>query len=349
VLTLVYHLYALLRSFGMIWSPDSPGAASGTAMRRRLRSELIAQVQTEAYELLGEGLNPTVRAIRARIGGSTNEVSAALAEWRKAIKSKLDGAITERGFPEYVAEYVRVGIRTAELLRTREEANGAHSVEALAQKNAALEASVSVLEHERKELRDWIGRLEGELTSARRLADDREQARAAFTTALAAADALRVELTEARARAGRVKGLEQQLDDAREALGRAREEVAEVRETAAALRASLEEARARATRVGLLEQQLEEVREALGKARGEIETLVSSAGRRAAPKRASRRAPKRPPRSPRPPARAGRPRRKSARVAPVAKRPKQAARKRTKAVGARARSARKLPRRGSKR
>ena len=318
-------------------------------MTRRSRAELDALVAREAYVLLADGSNPTVRAIRDRVRASTNEVAEALAEWRKGLTEQINASIAALGFPEYVAEYVRLGIRTAELLRTRAEADGGDPVEALAQKNAALEASVSVVEDERNKLRERIGRLEGELTSARRLADDREQARSAFTTALAAADALRAELTEARSRAGRVKGLEQQLDDAREALGRTRGELAEVRETAAALRVSLEEARARAARVGLLEQQLEDVREALGKAHGEIATLVSSAGRRAGPTRPHRRASKRPPRSPSPPARAARPRRKSARGATVAKRPKQAARTRTKAVAARARPARKVPRRGSKR
>ncbi len=97
-----------------------------------------------------------------------------------------------------VTEYVRVGIRTADLLRTSAETDGDDTVEFLTRTNAALEASLSVVEHERKELLERIGRLEGELTSARQLADDREHARAAFTTAVAAADALRRQIVATR-------------------------------------------------------------------------------------------------------------------------------------------------------
>lgn len=340
---------ATLCAFDRLPLPDSPAPPGRGMPQRRSRSELVAETRTAAYDLLAEGKNPSVRAVRSRTGGSTNEVAAALADWRASLKSKIDGAIAEQGFPDYVAEYVRVGIRTAQLLRTREEAEGTDTVEALLKKNAALEASVALVEQERTDLRSRIARLEGDLTAARRLADDREQARSAFTTALSAADALRAELTEARSRAGRVKGLETQLEDARAALGRAHGEVAELRETAAALRAALHEARAAAVRSGLLERQIEDLNAALASAQEEITTLVRSTNRRRPPTRATPRTSKRPPRTPSTRAGARPSVRKQARAAPVAKRSKPMVAKRPRTGAPRGGSSRGRPKRGSRR
>jgi hypothetical protein len=121
-------------------------------------------VKSEAYALLADGRNPTVRAVRETVRASTNEVAAALADWRRNLKARLDESTQELGLPAHVAEYVRVGIRAAESLRTGAERDGAEPVAGvLEQRNAALESAIRLVERERDELRELTGRLQADL------------------------------------------------------------------------------------------------------------------------------------------------------------------------------------------
>ena len=85
--------------------------------RRTVDSQLAPLVNAAAYDLLAEGRNPTVRAIRERVRASNNDVTAALAVWRQGLKAQLDAGLAEHGIPSHVASYVRLGIRAAEQLR----------------------------------------------------------------------------------------------------------------------------------------------------------------------------------------------------------------------------------------
>ncbi len=115
--------------------------------RKRSRAELAALVKSEAYALLADGRNPTVRA-----------------DWRRNLKARLDESTQELGLPAHVAEYVRVGIRAAESLRTGAERDGAEPVAGvLEQRNAALESAIRLVERERDELRELTGRLQADL------------------------------------------------------------------------------------------------------------------------------------------------------------------------------------------
>ncbi len=102
------------------------------AARKRSRAELAALVKSEAYALLADGRNPTVRAVRETVRASTNEVAAALADWRRNLKA------AERDGAEPVA-----GV--------------------LEQRNAALESAIRLVERERDELRELTGRLQADL------------------------------------------------------------------------------------------------------------------------------------------------------------------------------------------
>ena len=145
--------------------------------RRTVDSQLAPLVNAAAYDLLAEGRNPTVRAIRERVRASNNDVTAALAVWRQGLKAQLDAGLAEHGIPSHVASYVRLGIRAAEQLRASNEgADTTTVVDVLERRNAALEAEVRLRERERSDLKETSGRLEAELSLARARAAGAERA-----------------------------------------------------------------------------------------------------------------------------------------------------------------------------
>jgi hypothetical protein len=70
----------LLLAFVTIAPPPSHRRVIGVMNRRTVDSQLAPLVNAAAYDLLAEGRNPTVRAIRERVRASNNDVTAALAE-----------------------------------------------------------------------------------------------------------------------------------------------------------------------------------------------------------------------------------------------------------------------------
>ena len=145
--------------------------------RRTVDSQLAPLVNAAAYDLLAEGRNPTVRAIRERVRASNNDVTAALAVWRQGLKAQLDAGLAEHGISSHVASYVRLGIRAAEQLRASNVgADTTTVVDVLERRNAALEAEVRLRERERSDLKETSGRLEAELSLARARAAGAERA-----------------------------------------------------------------------------------------------------------------------------------------------------------------------------
>lgn len=190
--------------------------------RRTVDSQLAPLVNAAAYDLLAEGRNPTVRAVRERVRASNNDVTAALAVWRQGLKAQLDAGLAEHGIPSHVASYVRLGIRAAEQLRASNEgADTTTVVDVLERRNAALEAEVRLRERERSDLKETSGRLEAELSLARARAAGAERAqqlheagRGELGRLKAELTAARVALAESNALAAQVPGLEQSLAQA---------------------------------------------------------------------------------------------------------------------------------------
>jgi DNA repair exonuclease SbcCD ATPase subunit len=204
---------------------------------KRSFNELKPLVSRVAYELLAEGRNPTVRAIRERVRASTNDVTDALAQWRKGLRAELEKQAPDYGLPAHVAEYVRIGLRAAEQLRASAEGKGIEGmVRVLEERNAALEAEVRLMDRQRGEFLESLKRLQSDLSMARADVARGKQAQAAYEEARAMAGRLMSERNDARERAARVEVLEQQLDDANRMLAKAVEELTVLRATRAAKR-----------------------------------------------------------------------------------------------------------------
>lgn len=205
---------------------------------KRPFNELKPLVSRVAYELLAEGRNPTVRAIRERVRASTNDVTDALALWRKELQAELAKRAVDYGLPPYVAEYVRVGMRAAEQLRASSESAGNEGIaRVLEERNAALEAEVRLMDHERGEFMERMQRLQTDLSIARAEVARGKQAQAAYEEARAMAGRLMSERDKASERAARVEVLEQQLYDANQMLAKAVEELTALRAARVAKRA----------------------------------------------------------------------------------------------------------------
>ena len=197
---------------------------------KRSFNELKPLVSRVAYELLAEGRNPTVRAIRERVRASTNDVTDALAQWRKGLQAELATRVVDYGLPPHVVEYVRVGLRAAEQLRASAEPKGIDGmVRVLEERNAALETDVRLMDQERGQFLERMQRLQSDLSIARAEVARGKQAQAAYEEARAMAGRLMSERDDARERAARVEVLEQQIDDAHRMLAKAVEEVTVLR------------------------------------------------------------------------------------------------------------------------
>jgi hypothetical protein len=184
---------------------------------RTAKIPLAQRVSSTAYELLAEGRNPTVRAIRERVRGSTNEVAAALAQWRKGLQHQIEARIIDYGIPRHVVEYVRLGILAAEQMRASNEgADATTTVGLLERANAALDTQARLLEQERAVLTQTIGRLEEELSSARTVAVRAERLQQALDAARVENGTLKAELARAREKCIEVDILEQRLFEAQQ-------------------------------------------------------------------------------------------------------------------------------------
>jgi chromosome segregation ATPase len=177
------------------------------------------QVWEAADALVQEGLTPTVKAVRERVGGSFSTVTPYLAEWREANEGRQ--AAEMPALPEAVTQASRQIWVAA--LRSAQE-----SVETERQ---ALDAARREMMRERQEMAEEIARLERAVEAARAETATTGKAR---LEAEAAGTALRIENTRLEERAG---GAEREREAARTEVARLGKALRETGQEAAGLRA----------------------------------------------------------------------------------------------------------------
>ena len=167
------------------------------------------QVFETADALVREGQNPTVVAVRSRLGGgSPNTITPLLAEWKALHERGQDASLPP--VPEPVEAVMRQVWGAA-----WQQAQGQFTAE-----REALAQARKAVEQERAEMLAEIGRLDGELEAAKQ---DARKGRAALEAERQAHEQTRSEAGEARAvaeeRAQRIAALEAERE--RERQGRA--------------------------------------------------------------------------------------------------------------------------------
>lgn len=225
-------------------------------------SSLEGLVANAAYALLAEGLSPTVRAVRAKVRASNNEVAAALAAWRRELQVAVKTGWIDQGIPPEVAEYVRLGISAAQGLATppRSESDAERERRAAQQTIAALEAHLLVLQRQCRQLKEQTGRLEADLDAARTRAATAAVRQRALDLAEQQVGRLSAELRHSQVALAEANALAGQ---AQQAVAAARAEVDRLAAELSASKVDLALARALAARVPGLGQELEQARREL--------------------------------------------------------------------------------------
>jgi len=132
-------------------------------------------VDVAADNLLAAGREPTVRAVRERLGrGSPNVIAPALKRWRAALRERVAQGMVTPGLPPEVLEYVRLGYEAARVHAPAAQAPLPPTTPDTAVRRviAALEGQVRSLRDERAQLLERCGRLEEELAVSRVVAQE---------------------------------------------------------------------------------------------------------------------------------------------------------------------------------
>lgn len=242
-----------------------------------MATDIYSRIRQAAFELVGEGVWPTVLEVRARIGaGSNTTINNTLKEWRQEFLSRVAVSSRRPDWPAGLAEaFEQVWQRACdeadgrlESLRQDAETAVAQAAAetreleaALAARQAELQSALRELELRAARLADLDGRLKGEETRRQMLEESQQQMAARLEQA-------RQEQAQARQQA---EQKQQELEQ------RAELRVQEAREEAGR-RESLAYERLEGLRLRLYEQ-MEEERRAMQQAQARQEEVLRQSRR----------------------------------------------------------------------
>ena len=231
------------------------------------------QVWQAADQLKGEGDDPTIEKIRARIGGSPNTVHKHFREWRQSQPQ------AQREAPQLPADLQAALV--AEIDKQASAARAAAESEAIQAQEAAdtLAEIGATLEEEAEKLRVQLEELENEKERAEAVASERkseiERVNSQLAREMEAAESARMETAESRftldALTDQVAQLKTEVSDLTRALDEARAEQHLSAKTAAVAEAN---AQSQSQRADDLKSQITELKQEVSDARQQAQEAV---------------------------------------------------------------------------